>query len=521
MVSYPKLGWEEITPEPPKYFDKIFNVRVVINSIEYKPLTTVVDKKINEQNSSSNFIITFKNENGKYANSFSLNDEVEVYLIDRELNEYKIFLGLIEDISFSGEGLYEELVISGRDYTILFQDTLAQPRIFKNQEVSDIVKILLSQNLEDEITVNNVNQTETIIEKITFNNKSLYDCINELAKISGYYFYINVDKDLHFEKNDSISTEMVFNNTNVLISEFKYSDADIYNDVTVYGDKQLTSVREEFIAQPGSVYSLDDRPHNVRVLGSPNIVIQPGGIVNVNNPEKDNVKYLVDYYGQAVIFTSGTAAGVNTGWTGSYIIIDYDRNSPIISIRRDENSINTYGKKNKYIVDRNIKDIIEANLVGNTFIDEHKDPKITGTLEIMGGININPGETCDVDIPFHNITSQKYMITQAKYNLTKENILRNNVLTLEVNKKIPNFIDYMKEHELRLRRLESADTDTSITNVFTSIGSLTVKNEYKVIVKYLGSGFYFNVPNHNKFNSPSSVLGPWLGGSTVIIGSTY
>jgi hypothetical protein len=35
---------------------------------------------------------------------------------------------------------------------------------------------------------------------------SIFDCISQLAEISGFYFYIDADKDLHFEQKNTIST---------------------------------------------------------------------------------------------------------------------------------------------------------------------------------------------------------------------------------------------------------------------------------------------------------------------------
>ena len=412
-------------------------------------------------------------------------------------------------------------MLSGRDYGAILQDILVSPRIYKNQDAGEIVKSLIIQNAESKgITTNNVNSAGSTIDRITFNNISLFDAIKDLAETVGFYFYIDVDKDLHFEQRETTASGITFDNTNVTLADFRESDSDIFNYIKVYGDRQLTASREIFGVQAGSVYTLDDKPSNVGVIGSasPNVQIQPGGILNVGDPENEDVKFLVDYQASQVILADGATAGYNTGWTGSIVIIDYQRSSPLISIRQDTTSQSTYGEKHKTIIDRNIKDINEANTRANTFLSENKDSKIMGSLDVEGVVDVTPGNTAVVNIPFHNIVNQTYAILNASYTFNKRSNLSDQVLTVNVNKRIRNFIDYMKEHELRLRRIEGAEVDTSITSLETATGSVFVETSYNAISRSIGSAFYFHIPGHNIFNDTSSLLGDMRAGSTVISG---
>ena len=149
---------------------------------------------------------------------------------------------------------------------------------------------------------------------------------------------------------------------------------------------------------------------------------------------------------------------------------------------------------------------------------ESKDPKIMGSLNIEGIVDVTPGNTAVVNIPFHNISNQTYAILNASYSFNKRNNLSNQVLVVSVNKRIRNFIDYMREHELRLRIIEGAEVDTSITNLSTATGSVFVETSYNAVSRSIGSAFYFHIPGHNIFNSDSSLLGDMRAGSTVISG---
>ncbi len=499
-------------------------IRLDINSVTYSDATQIViNRSSDDFNTTSSFNIQFINYNGQYDNTFNLNEEVEVWAdLDSSPATTKLFIGIIEDISFKGKEQREKLILSGRDYGAILQDILVSPRIYKNQDAGEIVESLMIQNATNKgITTNNVNSVGSTIDRITFNNISLFDAIKNLAETTGFYFYIDSDKDLHFEQRETIASGITFDNTNVTFANFKVSDGDIFNYIKVYGDRQLTGAREIFGAQVGSVYTLNDKPSNVGVIGSAvsNVQIQPGGILNVANPENEDVKFVVDYQSSQVVLTSGITAGDNTGWIGSQaVIIDYQRSSPLISIRQDTTSQSTYGDKHKTIIDRNIKDIDEANTRANTFLTEHKDPKIQGNLNVEGVVDITPGNTAVVNIPFHNIVNQTYAILNASYTFNKRNNLSNQVLTVSMNKRIRNFIDYMKEHELRLRMIEGAEVDTSITNLVTATGSVFVETSYNAISRSIGSAFYFHIPGHNIFNDTSSLLGDMRAGSTVISG---
>lgn len=493
---------------------------VIVSNVQQIELS----KYMNEFDATSNFTATFNNYTGRYADDFSLNDEVTIFA-DLDINSptTKIFTGIIEDIKYTGSELNEKLIISGRDYGAILQDVMVSPRIFKNTEVSSIINSLMAQNAAGlGITWNNVDTTTITVDKIIFNNKSLFDCIKDLAELAGFYFYIDVDKDLHFEERNSISSGQTFSRGNVLSSYFTNTDADIFNRITVYGDRVLTGYREAYpTVTTGSVYVLDSKPSNVLVVGSngtpAGFVIQPGGVFQFDNPETDDVKWLVDYEGKKVILTNGTAAGNNIGWAGSGVIIDYQRSTPIISIKQDTTSQTSYGRKDKVIIDKNIKTLSEAFDRATTYLSEHKDPKIMGDLDIYGVIDITPGHTCIVDLPFNNINTQTYTILEARYVFNINNNLSNKVLKLKLNKKVKDFVDYFKEQELRLRALEGAGVDTSIIETVTATGSVGVQvSAYNCISRSIGSSFYFNVTNHDLLENTSSLLGDVRAGSVVI-----
>ena len=513
---------ERIHIIPPKL--PSVNIKLEIESIEYiDPISMVVDRSMGEYNSSSNFEILLPNYNGQYDDTFTLNDDVIIYAEQTiGVPTIKNFRGIIERITYTGKEMKERIRLTGRDYGAVLQDIMVSPRAFKEQEASKIVEALLIQNINGgEITWTDVNSTTTTFDKIIFNNISVFDAIKELSELSGFYFYVDTDKNLHFLEKDTVPSGLTFNNRNITNAVFKTTDDEIFNNVVVYGDRQLTGAQEVFGIQTGSVYTLDDRPSNTLVTGSPYIptnILQPGGILNINDPLYDDVKWLVDYDARQVVLTSGLIAGDNIGWAGSGIYIDYQRSSPLIAIRQDTTSQTNYGIKDKIIVDRNIKTQEEVNVKADKILLEHKNPKIQGNIKIHEILNVVPGTTATIHVPFHNINYQDYTILNAKYNFTPINNLSNNVLTVTLNKKIGDLTDFAKDVILRLKKIEGTQVDTSITSFEVATGSLSVETSYNTVQRSIGSAFYFHIPNHNQLSSDKSLLGDMRAGSTVVSG---
>ena len=77
----------------------------------------------------------------------------------------------------------------------------------------DLFKII--DNEVQDVTTTNVDVTTTTLPRIAFNHQSVYDALTQLAELAGFVFYIDVDKDLHFEAKESITSGIILNNTNL------------------------------------------------------------------------------------------------------------------------------------------------------------------------------------------------------------------------------------------------------------------------------------------------------------------
>jgi len=479
-----------------------------------------VNKSIGENNQSSNFDINIENFAGRNKNNYVIGDEVIIYA---DLNITppitKIFAGILEDKKFRGRENDEKMDLSGRDYSARLMDRTVEPEVYTNLPAGSIVKDIIDKYTNN-ITTTNVQDSPMIIDRITFNQTPLFDAVKKMADLSNYTFYVDENKDLHFEPKAGSSSGYTFDNTNLKEVEFKDQRDGIYNQVWVYGDRYLDGFKETFTGVAGSIYTLLYNPHNtsVQMSGTIPIVIQPGGIYNITYGVGSMIRYLVNFDDKQIILTSGTSQGNNL-YIGSKIDVIYNRSLPIVKVGDNEVSKAKYGTRIKVIQDKDIKDPATAEQILTRELEKSGEPVKEGKLSIKGLANIIPGQTCIVNVPNHGVNNQTYDILEANYNFSKENNLNDDILSIKVNKKIPDITDTMKDIYLQLKKLQSADISTSdfITRYQYTAGSEGIRQSgLKVWTQNIGSSFILNHPVNSLLGSYTShSLGSWYPGSIL------
>lgn len=373
-----------------------------------------------------------------------------------------IFNGLVEDIKYTGVEKKEEIQLNGRDWTLALQDRTVEPEVYTNITAGSIVRDIILK-YTDEITTNGVMDSPQIIDRIAFNHTPVFDAIKQLADYTQFVYYVDENKDLKFHEKKSINSTYVYDNTNTNTStkiSFKDQRDTIYNQVWVYGDRYLDGYKETFIANGGSVFTLFYNPHNTNVTvgGS---VIQPGQIQGISITPVSGAKYEVDFDDKTITFVSGTTLGNYTPTSGNQVIVTYDRSLPIVKTGENQSSITQYGRRVKVIQDKNIKDPATAELVMLQNLEDFSDPLKQGTISIKGLDDVGVGQSVLVNNTFHNVIYTPYDVAEIKYNLTEDNCLSEEVMTLKLNKKLPDITDKLKEVILELKKIQGIDISTS------------------------------------------------------------
>lgn len=490
-----------------------------------------VTKTTSDNSMSSNFTGQIENAGGQNTNTFNIGNEITIYS-DIQVNPptTKIFTGIIEDISFKGKETNEKITLTGRDYTARLQDRTVEPEVYTNLPAGSIVKDIINKYTDD-ITTTNVNDSDITINRITFNHTPVYDAIKELADLAGYFFYIDVDKDLHFDKKGTTSSNLTFNSGNILEAQFKEVRDSVFNEIWVYGDRYLDNFEETFIAGSplgGSTFNLLYGPHNTDI--QVNGTTQVGAIYGLAIIPPSGVNYLVNFNDQQITFVSGTELGYNSiPSSGGTVFIKYQRALPIVKVGKNQESIDLYKKRVKKIQDKNIKDPATAVQIVNQKLNELSTPAKEGTLKIKNVINVTPGETCIVNLPYHGINNQTFDIIQATYNFEKNTLFDNSSLTIKVNKSLNDATDIIKDLDTRIRRLESQDISNAdiITRLEYFTGSVGFRTSGVNVYtnQVTGSAYHLYsttfVPSINPFHLASGTEQGYLAGSFTGSGPAF
>jgi len=434
-----------------------------------------VDVSNDEYLTSSEFKLIFDNPFGRHSSHFSIGDEVIIYADkDTDPATTKLFTGIIEEIRFDGRENSQKVELTGRDYTQRLMDITIEPIVYTASEISTIItNILINANITD-ITTTNVNVTSTTLARISFNQIPIYDAFTQLAELAGFYFYIDADKDLHFEQKKNISSGLTFDNTNILEQTFDTTRKGMANDVWVYGDRQLAGYKEQLSGDGGSVFTLISKPHNtfIEYLGNP----LRGAVYQMATVPESGTNYLISYFDKQLIFASGTDLGYDsTPISGGSVLVTYDREIPIVKHGVERDSIAVYGQKNKIINDKSIRDPQTATDILKQQLD-NADPYQGMVVDLKGWYTLLPGQTVNTTMSDFGLNSTELPILSVKYIFDKNTIYLENVIRVKFNKKIKDLTDELAKMNKRLDAIESADRqDTDIiTRLEQATGSLLV-----------------------------------------------
>src|SRR3990167_2585670 len=104
--------------------------------------------------------------------------------------------------------------------------------------------------------------TTTNLKRISFNEIPIYEGIQQLADLSGYTFFIDSNKQLHFELAGSASTGVTLGSSNIIRTVFDKTKEGMANIIKVYGDRYLLAAPKasQVVVDQGSVFTLDYKP---------------------------------------------------------------------------------------------------------------------------------------------------------------------------------------------------------------------------------------------------------------------
>lgn len=496
----------------------VIYTKLIITGSTYTDIENLtVTKNTGENNATSSFGCQLPNFDGKHKDDFEVGDEVLVYA-EKDVNPptTKIFTGIIEEKNFFGQGTNERIKLSGRDYTARLIDSTVPPEVYNNQYAGSIVQDIMNKYIED-VSWSGVQISNTILKHVAFNHKPVFDAIEYLAKQSNYYFYVDNNKDLHFEEKASTSSNKTLDSGNVIRADFREDDSDIRNKVWVYGHRYLVGWENDFTGDgAGSIFALDYNPHSTRVTVAGSI--QRGYVFEmVIGDVVSGTQYLIDYDQKKLIFVSGTAPGDNIPASGDAVICEYDRSVPIVKYGENAASIIAHGPASYVIVDRDIRQPSMAEEILVDTLSRYGEPFTEGNLDVKGIVDLTPGNTIKVNLPNEEVSDETYDIISLSYDFKKDKCLRDQVLKVKVNEKIRDMSDTIKQIILDIKKLQQADAYEVMTRYEFVTGSTGLRvSDWYAYDRDIGSSFVLGHPVNGILGAVGGgSLQPVLGSGTI------
>lgn len=150
-------------------------------------------------NSISDASLRLSNFQGKWTGSVSVGNELRVDIGRTNPPTTRIFTGVVTSVIYSQDKgtKHDMLDIQAQDYGLLMKNVTATED-FVNLEVGSIVKSLVAF-YTPQITVTNVNTTARTLSRFVCKKKTVFDLISELGEQVNYHWFVDTNKDLHFE----------------------------------------------------------------------------------------------------------------------------------------------------------------------------------------------------------------------------------------------------------------------------------------------------------------------------------
>lgn len=344
-------------------------------------------------------------------------DDVVVYD-----GETKIFGGKIIKIKQTLEGGAIKCVAEAKDYSEIMDGKLIFER-FEDKTVAEIIDYLVEYYCNGMgITTNNVN-CDAKISYIIFNGKPLSKCIDELANLLNYCWYIDPDKDIHFfSRGDENAPLNLTDTSGGYVFEslaIDYDWSNLINSVIIEGGKLTGNYqRFDFIVWENDI---DDNrtiwPTIIEFAEKPRIFKWYGEeeeyeySVGVNGLDSfDDYEVLWDFNGKFVRWREESRPGLLDKITliGRELI-------PIKLMALDQESIIKYGPKEKYEINKDITSYAQAAQYAASIMDAYKEQICEGEFRsYMAGWRA--GQMLNVNSEIRGI-NQNFIIKKVNFEM--------------------------------------------------------------------------------------------------------
>lgn len=337
----------------------------------------------------------------------------QVVQIYRDTTSNMIFAGrisaIIKDGFVPGEYQYHVDCI---DYQKQLDRRLVA-EAYENKTCLEIITDIVD-NYTSGFTYNNV-ATGRTITKIVFNYIPAGKCIQELADLINFDWYVDSDKDIHFyDKETRIAPYQITDaNLSTIIQNFQLTPnySQVRNKIIVRGGYELSEFWSESRLGDGTTtaWTLAYYPHSISMTVDGDAVTL--GIENVD--EEDEYDYMYNYQEKFVRCSAGTSAPA----ADIVIVFTYKYEIPVVAHAANyaSQAVIAAVEGGDGIIEHIVKDETlasreEAHDRAEMEISRWGAPMVSGSFATKNCHGWKPGQTITVDITDETLNGN-YQIT--------------------------------------------------------------------------------------------------------------
>lgn len=282
-----------------------------------------------------------------------------------------IFGGRILKTIPTKKGSFVEWEIGCVDYTRDLDRNLVVEN-YENMTDKEIIKNIVDNYCGGlGITYNNVVSGVTI-SNLTFNYVPPSECISMIAKLTGRYWYIDYEKDIHYDTPDNDEAPItITGDENYKDLQFTIDNSAVRNRIYVRGGTYLsdTLTIKQVADGQQTVFYLPEKPHDLTVTEG--VTIKTVGIKNIN--DFTEFDYLMSFQEKYVETETAPTADTVMTFTLKYDI-------PVLVALEDSASIEKYGQLEYIIFDSKIDTIAQARERAQAELDDYAESIISGSF---------------------------------------------------------------------------------------------------------------------------------------------
>lgn len=373
--------------------------------------------RINQEADICRFVIE---EYGEQTFRPEVNQEVIV-----TVDGTRTFGGVIIDLEQSMEG-HSVIVheVTCKDWT-QHADRLRIIERFEDSNLQAVVVALITDYAAVYgFTDTNVMGDDISIASVSFNELSLSECFNKLAKLTGYSWYIDAFKDVHFfKKNDEAAP---FNLSGIIVDGLmvtsenfvwdslviKSDFSQIRNRVKIRGGEARAESRTKLWAGDGETdtFSTDHKFAEIPTV-TVGGVSKTVGVDYLN--QDDDFQVMWSFQQKYIRFTAGNIPAAPGGGDATNIEITGIPLKPLVVQKQNNPSVVQYGVYEFVEYNDSLKTRDEALQFAQTKLESYSDSIRAGSF-YTNTPGLKSGQTININIPSRGV-SEDFMIQSVTF----------------------------------------------------------------------------------------------------------